>query len=255
MSLSFDVSALKGYLSLLSSKDPSIQDLGVSSLRSLVSQFNLNGTLTDLENCINSATKNEGPISNIIGYISKHISRTQITEIWHNQCSRLIDIESPLVKIGNSGDCVLKVQSNCEVILEYINFKGLTVQEAYRAAPLCKFLITRSCRVFKYQIFEIPNMTIEICDCQNPDYITTKVSNTIKVFRHKDQIADRTDFRIKFLNKKNNWYLKGKYYKYIHNTYTASRQLPSPKIFLPIEVDTSSRHELFIINEQFTILL
>lgn len=110
--------------------------------------------------------------------------------------------------------------------LTYIYSKGLTLQESATRFPHVKFLQT-SCKVSKYQLFEIPDKIIEIQEVRDHE-IKLVINGIEKIVKNGEKVAKTHGFviRARLVNEK--WFFQGNFFKFLHISCTLEKNQVSP---------------------------
>ena len=154
--------------------------------------------------------------------------------------------------IGNTDKCSLRINENTEVFIHYQDFKGILIYESFFFDPKCKLKILNICRVFKYQIFEVSGIRIQIIDCSHHEKLIIKQNNSEKNIENHKTIHESSEYSIKAVFINNFWYFEGKFFRYLHSSETLKTGKISSK-FLVTRSGLNKDYEIWIKNQRLEI--
>ena len=106
--------------------------------------------------------------------------------------------------------------------------------------------------MFKYQIFEVSGIRIQIIDCSHHEKLIIKQNNSEKNIENHKTIHESSEYSIKAVFMNNFWYFEGKFFRYLHSSETLKTGKISSK-FLVTRSGLNKDYEIWIKNQRLEI--
>ena len=239
-----DVSIFKGYVPVLLSANKSIRQHGIKSLKyvlsSLLDKFIGNKEIIELKDLIKTI-ENDVHMPLIKLFIYK-----KFIEIMYERGKLMLNASTESIK-------KIPIDGDLELVIEYIFTKGIIIKESWSDNPQCRIKL-KKCRVYKYQLFHIPEMVIEILEYNN-DKLWINANNINQEISDGEVIKKSDKFSITAIWDNDCWNFEGNFFKFLHNTQSIANQESSPNILLPENLPEETLNKIFIGQKRLTIKL
>ena len=245
-----DVSIFKGYVPVLLSANKSIRQHGIKSLKyvlsSLLDKFIGNKEIIELKDLIKTIENDNSKIQELVNKISSEGSYKKFIEIMYERGKLMLNASTESIK-------KIPIDGDLELVIEYIFTKGIIIKESWSDNPQCRIKL-KKCRVYKYQLFHIPEMVIEILEYNN-DKLWINANNINQEISDGEVIKKSDKFSITAIWDNDCWNFEGNFFKFLHNTQSIANQESSPNILLPENLPEETLNKIFIGQKRLTIKL
>ena len=204
---------LQSYIEPMLSSNMELRSLSLKSLDNLLRELLIDQPdsqeIIYLKQLSKSSRTDYSCLRDLIETIAYADSKRYI-EIRYNQYFRLDLFDNKKV---------INPNAEVEIILEYLFGKGAVIQEISSRIRYCKILLAE-CRVFKYQLFNIADSIVHITCCTRINSLRISIDNNEREITNGENIIRFEQYCITAMLIGENWHFQGKFFKYLHNSYT-----------------------------------